>query len=129
MRAAAAVPPDNALLAQIDQLLGLNDGPVLAYDDPRKAVGKRVRIEDGRITAIRLAGETAARDWLKSLWQEQRADAELAFGQIDQIDQPDLAMKEECLAEQLHQKQEIQSGFFHSLRCTGQKITRRSTAL
>ena len=77
LRAAAAVPPDNALLAQIDQLLGLNDGPVLAYDDPRKAVGKRVRIEDGRITAIRLAGETAARDWLKSLWQEQRADAEL----------------------------------------------------
>ena len=77
LRAAAAVPPDNALLAQIDQFLGLNDGPVLAYDDPRKAVGKRVRIEDGRITAIRLAGETAARDWLKNLWQEQRADAEL----------------------------------------------------
>ncbi|WP_372865939.1 bacterioferritin-associated ferredoxin, partial [Pseudomonas sp.] len=52
-------------------------GPVLAYDDPRKAVGKRVRIEDGRITAIRLAGETAARDWLKSLWSEGQADADL----------------------------------------------------
>lgn len=77
LHAAAATPPDSALLAQIDQLLNLNDGPVLAYDDPRKAVGKRVRIEDGRITALRLAGETLARDWLKSLWQEQRADAAL----------------------------------------------------
>uniref|UniRef100_UPI001980A3D2 (2Fe-2S)-binding protein n=1 Tax=Metapseudomonas otitidis TaxID=319939 RepID=UPI001980A3D2 len=61
----------------IDQALGLLDGPVLAYDDPRRAVGKRVRIEGGRITALRLAGETAARDWLKGLWQEGRADQSL----------------------------------------------------
>ncbi|WP_172153004.1 MULTISPECIES: nitrate reductase [Pseudomonas] len=77
IRAASAVAPEAELLAQIDQLLGLHEGPVLAYDDPRRAVGKRVRIEDGRITAIRLAGETAARDWLKSLWSEGQADADL----------------------------------------------------
>ncbi len=77
IRAAAANPPDSQLLEQIDHLLGLDEGPVLAYDDPRKAVGKRVKIEHGRITAIRLAGETAARDWLKALWQEQKADADL----------------------------------------------------
>ncbi|OHC25694.1 MAG: nitrate reductase [Pseudomonadales bacterium RIFCSPLOWO2_12_59_9] len=77
IRAAAASAPDSQLLAQIDQLLGLDEGPIMAYDDPRKAVGKRVRIESGRITAIRLAGETAARDWLKSLWSEGRADEEL----------------------------------------------------
>jgi assimilatory nitrate reductase catalytic subunit len=77
IRAACAVAPEPELLAQIDQLLGLHEGPVLAYDDPRKAVGKRVRIEDGRITAIRLAGETAARDWLKNLWSEGQADADL----------------------------------------------------
>ena len=77
IRAASAVAPDAALLAQIDGLLGLDEGPVLAYDDPRRTVGKRVRIEDGRITALRLAGETAARDWLKGLWSEGKADAEL----------------------------------------------------
>lgn len=77
IRAASAVAPEAELLTQIDQLLGLHEGPVLAYDDPRRAVGKRVRIEDGRIKAIRLAGETAARDWLKSLWSEGQADADL----------------------------------------------------
>lgn len=77
IRAACAVPPEPELLAQIDRLLGLHEGPVLAYDDPRKAVGKRVRIEEGRIVSLRLAGETIARDWLKSLWSEGQADADL----------------------------------------------------
>jgi assimilatory nitrate reductase catalytic subunit len=77
IRGACAVAPKPELLAQIDRLLGLHEGPVLAYDDPRKAVGKRVRIEDGRITAIRLAGETAAREWLKGLWETGSADADL----------------------------------------------------
>ncbi|MHA6493260.1 nitrate reductase [Pseudomonas borbori] len=77
IRAASAVAPSPELLAQIDRLLCLTEGPVLAYDDPRKAVGKRVRIEDGRIVSIRLAGETLARDWLKALWNEGVADADL----------------------------------------------------
>ncbi|MBS7660365.1 molybdopterin-dependent oxidoreductase [Pseudomonas lalucatii] len=77
IRAASALAPEAELLARIDALLNVVEGPVLAYDDPRRTVGKRVRIEDGRITAIRLAGETAARDWLKSLWSEGQADADL----------------------------------------------------
>jgi assimilatory nitrate reductase catalytic subunit len=77
INAACAVAPEAELLARIDHLLGLTQGPVLAYDDPRKTVGKRVRIEDGRITAIRLAGESLARDWLKGLWEEGSADADL----------------------------------------------------
>lgn len=77
IRAASAVAPQTELLAQIDRLLRLNEGPVLAYDDPRRAVGKRVRIEDGRIVSIRLAGETAASEWLRSLWLDGQADAEL----------------------------------------------------
>ncbi|MGK9537002.1 hypothetical protein O6466_24500, partial [Salmonella enterica subsp. enterica] len=43
----------------------------------RRSIGKRVRIEKGRITAIRLAGETLARHWLQSLWLEGRADEQL----------------------------------------------------
>ena len=77
IRAACAVAPPPELLAQIDRLLRLHEGPVLAYDDPRRAVGKRVRIEDGRIQSIRLAGETAASEWLKGLWRDGQANAEL----------------------------------------------------
>ncbi len=77
VKAASPAPPDAALLASIDALLNLDACPVLAYDDPRRTVGKRVRIADGRIVALRLAGETAARDWLKALWEDGRADAEL----------------------------------------------------
>jgi len=77
IRAASACAPLPSLLGQIDECLGLTDGPVLAYDDPRRAIGKRVRIENGRITAIRLAGETLAQHWLQGLWLEGRADEQL----------------------------------------------------
>ncbi|NVZ14721.1 MULTISPECIES: nitrate reductase [unclassified Pseudomonas] len=77
IRAAHHEAPALELLKQIDQLLGLNDGPVMAYDDPRRSIGKRVKIEKGRITAIRLAGETLARHWLQSLWLEGRTDEQL----------------------------------------------------
>ena len=77
IRAACAQAPAPQRLQEIDLHLGLDHGPVLAYDDPRRAIGKRVRIEQGRITAIRLAGETLARHWLQSLWLEGRVDAQL----------------------------------------------------
>ncbi|KAA5843384.1 molybdopterin-dependent oxidoreductase [Pseudomonas chlororaphis] len=77
LRVANAEAPAPQLLKDIDQLLGLNEGPVLAYDDPRRSIGKRVRIEQGRITAIRLAGETLARHWLQNLWLEGKADEQL----------------------------------------------------
>jgi assimilatory nitrate reductase catalytic subunit len=42
----------------------------MAYDDPTRAIGKRIRFEGGRITAVRLAGETLARHWLQQQWVE-----------------------------------------------------------
>ncbi len=56
IKAAAEAAPDAALLAAIDALLGVDTGPVMAYDDARRGVGKRVRFADGRIVAVRLAG-------------------------------------------------------------------------
>ncbi len=57
-----------ALIAQLDQILGLNDPlAVMQYDDSRSGISKRVRVEQGRITAARLTGETAAFEWLKEL--------------------------------------------------------------
>ncbi|MFV3306817.1 molybdopterin-dependent oxidoreductase [Pseudomonas sp. NY15181] len=77
IRAAHVEAPSAEWLAAIDALLDLNEGPVMAYDDPRLSVGKRVRIEQSRIVSLRLAGETAARAWLRELWKEGRADQEL----------------------------------------------------
>ena len=74
IRAADVRAPAVELLSRIDVLLGLDTGPVLVYDDPRRAVGKRVKIEEGRITAIRLTGETAARDWLRGVWESGQTD-------------------------------------------------------
>jgi assimilatory nitrate reductase catalytic subunit len=77
IRAASATAPQPQWLRELDQCLGLHEGPVLAYDDPKRSIGKRVRIENGRITAIRLAGETLAQHWLQNLWLEGRADEQL----------------------------------------------------
>jgi len=77
IRAANASAPDPQLLRDIDQHLGLHTGPVLAYDDAKRAIGKRVRLDNGRITAIRLAGETLAQHWLQALWADGRSDPQL----------------------------------------------------
>lgn len=77
IRAASALAPDPQLLQAIDECLGLNQGPVMAYDDPQRSIGKRVRLENGRIVAIRLAGETLAQHWLQNLWLEGRTDEHL----------------------------------------------------
>ncbi|TBU94708.1 nitrate reductase [Phytopseudomonas dryadis] len=74
IRAAHPQAPSPALLAQLHAQLGLNEGPVMRYDDPREGDGglpihKRVRIEQGRLTGFSLSGETRARTWLRDLWQ------------------------------------------------------------
>ncbi|RMP32677.1 Assimilatory nitrate reductase large subunit [Pseudomonas coronafaciens pv. atropurpurea] len=74
VNAASSVAPDPMLLHEIDRVLGLDAGPVMAYDDPRQAIGKRIRIDDQRIIGVRLAGETLARHWLQTLWLEERVD-------------------------------------------------------
>lgn len=77
IRAACSEAPSRAQLAHIAQWMGLDAGPVLVYDDPHRAVGKRVRIEEERIVAFSLSGETAAQGWLKQLWQDGNADQAL----------------------------------------------------
>ncbi|SIQ95138.1 nitrate reductase [Aquipseudomonas alcaligenes] len=77
IRAASETPPGAETLSEIDALLGVDTGPVMAYDDAKRSVGKRVRFANGRIVAVRLAGETAARDWLKGLWEQGSTDANL----------------------------------------------------
>jgi len=77
IQAASQSAPDAELLSVIDRLLNVAEGPVLAYDDAHRSVGKRVRLENDRIVALRLAGETAACRWLKNLWLDGEVDPEL----------------------------------------------------
>ncbi|QDX80020.1 nitrate reductase [Denitratisoma sp. DHT3] len=53
-------------LAAFDQALGLEGGD-LDYHDAQRGISKRMRLADGRLMAVRLAGETAAADWLTEL--------------------------------------------------------------
>lgn len=67
LRAAAEQAPDADWLERLDAQLGLQ-GALLGYEDPAAGISKRIRIEQGRITGLRLAGEARARDWLTALW-------------------------------------------------------------
>lgn len=65
LRAASAAPAAPALIERIDELFYFDPARCLSYQDARRGISKRMMIEEGRITAVRLTGETAARDWLK----------------------------------------------------------------
>jgi assimilatory nitrate reductase catalytic subunit len=63
---AAALPPE--LIDALDQALGLDDPTrALSYQDSRRDVAKRARVDGDTLVAVRLAGETRAADWLTEL--------------------------------------------------------------
>ncbi|WP_296752729.1 nitrate reductase [Thiobacillus sp.] len=54
------------LLAALDAALGLDDPlAVMHYQDSPRGISKRVRVDSGKVTAVRLSGETAAFEWLR----------------------------------------------------------------
>ncbi len=57
-----AIPP--AALEVVDAAIGLDGEDVLSYQDSRRQVAKRARMDGESLTAIRLAGETRAAEWL-----------------------------------------------------------------
>ena len=67
-RAAAATPPERSVIEAIDRVFGLDDHRALSYDDARRGVGRRVQVENGRLAAVRLAGDVAAEAWLRELF-------------------------------------------------------------
>ena len=78
LRAASFQPIAEGLLRELDAALGLDDPlRTISYQDARRGIWKKVRVEDGVITGARLCGETAAREWLKDLIAEGASAAEL----------------------------------------------------
>ena len=67
-QAASVGPLPEELVQEMDAAFGLDD-PLLtmSYQDARRGIWKKARVEDGVITGARLSGETAAQDWLKDL--------------------------------------------------------------
>ncbi len=65
LRLAVDTAPAPATLMQIDRVLGLIGVSTLAYDDARRNVSRRVRVEDGRLVGARLAGDLAAESWMR----------------------------------------------------------------
>jgi len=66
-RARNATPVARGLIDRIDALLGFDESNLLTYADAGRGIFKRVIIERGTVTGVRLMGETAARDWLKEI--------------------------------------------------------------
>jgi len=71
-KAAHSEAPDNALIAEIDGILGMTDGmPLLNYQDDKRGISKRILVEDSgndkKVTGVRLVGETLATAWLKEI--------------------------------------------------------------
>ncbi len=62
--------PD-ATLAELDAALGLDDPlKVMHYEDRPRGISKRIRVDEGKVSAARLTGETAAFDWLRDVMIE-----------------------------------------------------------
>jgi assimilatory nitrate reductase catalytic subunit len=67
LRAAHEKPVDDAVLARLDATFGFDPDCSLVYRDARRGIAKRIMVEAGVVTAVRLSGETAARGWLKDI--------------------------------------------------------------
>jgi assimilatory nitrate reductase catalytic subunit len=73
LRAANEAPVADTLISEIDRLCEFDDECSLTYLDARRGISKRIMMQRGRVTGVRLIGETAARDWLKDIMAQGAA--------------------------------------------------------
>ncbi|NEX60871.1 nitrate reductase [Noviherbaspirillum galbum] len=79
-RAADDYPASPELLREIETLFrleGADSAGVLRYDDARRGNARHIRVEDGRLAAVSLAGDTSAEHWLKDYLQAEQPVAAL----------------------------------------------------
>ncbi|MDP2056553.1 MAG: molybdopterin-dependent oxidoreductase [Thiobacillus sp.] len=88
-QAASVGPLPESLVQEMDAAFGLDD-PLLtmSYQDARRGIWKKVRVEGGVIAGARLSGETAARDWLKNLIAEGASAVEVRSWLLAPVEQP-----------------------------------------
>ena len=77
LRIAHHQPIPSAWLDELDVLLGLDHEDCLSYQDTRRGIAKRARIEGGVLTGVRLTGETAAAGWLRDVMVDRLPTTDL----------------------------------------------------
>ncbi|MGL4232910.1 MAG: molybdopterin dinucleotide binding domain-containing protein, partial [Casimicrobium sp.] len=68
LRLACASAPDRSTIEQIDRVLNVTGLAALAYDDARRNISRRVKVEEGRLTGARLAGDLQAEHWMRDFF-------------------------------------------------------------
>jgi assimilatory nitrate reductase catalytic subunit len=75
-RAADDYAAEPALLRDIEARFGIDGARVLRYDDAKRGIARHLRIEEGRLAAVALWGDTSAEAWLRDyLENAQPVDA------------------------------------------------------
>ncbi|MEW5864009.1 MAG: molybdopterin-dependent oxidoreductase [Pseudomonadota bacterium] len=68
LRLADEHPPSAEVLERLDRAFGLAGPDTLRFDDPRRAIGRRIALEADAIRAVRLSGDTRSEHWLRETW-------------------------------------------------------------
>lgn len=93
-RASHKEAPSQEIISILDALLGMVEGaPMLNYDDPKRGVSKRILVEGGQVTGVRLIGETLAADWLKQVMQQGEFTDELRKWALAPLSAPPTGQK------------------------------------
>ncbi len=77
LRLACVSAPDRATIEQVDRVLGVTGLSTLAYDDARRNIARRVKVEQGRLVGVRLAGDLAAEAWIREFFLSGASVVEL----------------------------------------------------
>lgn len=94
LRASHRSMPTQAIINQLDDFLGMVEGaPMLNYDDTKRNVSKRILVEQGQVTGVRLIGETLAADWLKQVMLEGEFTDELRRWALAPLNMPPTGQK------------------------------------
>ena len=76
-RAADDYPADQALTQEIEARFGISGVGVLRYDDPKRGNARHMRVVDGKLSAVSLAGDMSAEHWLKQYLEAEQPVAPL----------------------------------------------------
>jgi assimilatory nitrate reductase catalytic subunit len=68
LRIACASAPDRATVEHIDRVLNVVGLSALAYDDARRNISRRVKVEEGRLVGVRLSGDLQAEHWMRDFF-------------------------------------------------------------
>ncbi len=94
LRASHASLPNQDSIDQLDAILGMVEGaPMLHYDDAKRNISKRILVEEGQVTGVRLIGETLAADWLKQVMLEGHFTDELRKWALAPLNVPPTGQK------------------------------------